>query len=307
MFNVKQELEKLGLNVARDDGQEYALYCPFHHNTDSPAFSINKKTGLWCCFNPDCNQSGSLSSLSAKLGGTFHEHREIDIDDILQSLNDSDEELQEEVAEDWEEAMERVSINYDSNETEKLDYLVNRGFHLSTLKHFGVGYSEKKGVIVIPARDEHYRLKGFIGRHTDEKIKPKYKYSKGFPRKGVLFNLNNAKHYGTAIVVEGSLDAMMVHQAGFPNVVATLGANVTDEHIQLLNHYFNEIIIFYDNDDPGRKMRDRICQECPMKELRLVIYGNDAKDPGDLTVDQIRDMITDSVDYLSWSFNESVI
>lgn len=304
MLDVKAELEKLGLHIARDDGNEYALNCPFHNNMNSPAFSINKKTGLWKCFNPECDQSGNLSRLSSRLGGDYHIHREISDDEILALL--AEEELTPE--EDWNEAMERVSIDYRSDDIDKLDYLIKRGFHPMTLKHFEVGFSEKKGMLVIPARNEKYHLIGFIGRATDPNAKPKYRYSKEFPRKGVLFNLNNAKHYESVIVVEGSLDAMAVHQAGFPNVVATLGANVTDEHIQLLNSYFNEIIIFYDNDEPGFKMRDRIIRECSQKTIYVVDYGKlDAKDPGDLSGEQIAAMVGGAVDILSWVFNQSTI
>lgn len=305
MLDVKEELEKLGLSVARDDGDEYALFCPFHINKNSPAFSINKRTGLWKCFNPDCDQSGSLVGLSKRLGGDLHVHREITDEEILDNLLYAEK---EEEQEDWGEAMERVSIDYRSDEIDKLDYLIQRGFHPMTLKHFGVGFSEKKNMIVIPARDDKYRLVGFIGRAIDPNAKPKYRYSKSFPRKDILFNLNNAKHYSSVIVVEGSLDAMSIHQAGFPNVVATLGANVTDEHIKLLNSHFNEIIIFYDNDQPGHSMRDRIIKECPMKQVMVVNYGNlEAKDPGDLEADQIADMIAGSIDVLSWIFNESPV
>lgn len=300
MLEIRNQLEKFGLKIARDDGSEYALYCPFHNNTDTPAFSINKKTGLWQCFNPSCGKSGSINSLAKYLGVDGNYVRDYSIEEIEDSLHVE----AEEEAENWEEAMERIAINYNSREVDKVDYLIQRGIHSTTLQHFEVGYSEKKELIVIPARDEHYQLVGFIGRRINTEIKPKYRYSKGFPRKDILFNLNNAKHYDSVIIVEGSLDAMKIHQAGFPNVVATLGANVTNEHVSLLNSYFNEIIIFHDNDEPGEAMRRRIYSQCPRKEIRLVEYeSDDVKDAGDMGEAAIRNMVRNSIDFLSWSFS----
>ena len=95
-----------------------------------------------------------------------------------------------------------------------------------------MGSQRKKNRVVIPVRDQRYKLIGFIGRATDENQEPRYLYNKGFKRADVLFNIQNAKYFDSCIIVEGSTDAMAIYQAGFPNVVATwlTAALVTDEY-----------------------------------------------------------------------------
>src|SRR6476660_4881279 len=51
------------IEVDSETSNGFLSYCPFHNNTDSPAFGINKTTGRWACFNPACNRSGDLMDL----------------------------------------------------------------------------------------------------------------------------------------------------------------------------------------------------------------------------------------------------
>lgn len=301
---MKVNLKKLsdwGVNVAYENANEILCFCPFHSNTDTPAFSINKKTGLWCCFNESCGKRGNLRDLSKELGFNLDNHqRDISTDEIQELLEEEEEETFP------QNALDKILIDYSSeDDITKVQYLIDRGFSPAILQHFEVGFSEKKERIVIPARDENYRLVGFIGRAIRDEQKPKYLYTKGFGRANILWNLNNAKHYNEVIVVEGSLDAIKVHQAGFPNVVSTLGAAITDNHIDLLHRHFYKIIVFSDNDDAGKAARDGIIDRVPDRDLWVVEYPNaDMKDPGDLSEDEIREAIRSSHDYLTWVFSQ---
>lgn len=298
---VRSAIERYGIEVKRDDGEELACLCPFHNNSHSPAFYINKRTGMWLCFNPNCGKKGSLSTLSQ----IFGDKKKLVITPTLEDI-ESALEIKDEKKDDWMEALERVSIDWTTrSNVDRLRYMFDRGFREETLRYFEVGFSEKKERIVIPARDEHYKLAGFIGRSTDPESTMRYKYSKGFPRKDILWNLQNAKQYFEVVVVEGSLDAMMVHQAGFPNVVATLGATVTDRHIDLLSRYFSRVYLFGDNDEAGMAMNKRIVDGCPRKDLWVVRYqDDDYKDPGSMPESLIRDSINNAIDYFSFAFYE---
>lgn len=295
MLNILEYLTKNNIEVVRDDGDELACLCPFHNNTDSPAFYINKHTGLWICFNPSCEKRGSIRDLMAFFG----DHRKIVEDhsyDEIQKLLMNYEEIKYE--ENWSDALSGIKIHFPDEEG-RADYLLARGFDQQTLEYFEVGFSKKRNRLVIPARNESSKLVGFIGRAVDEITQPKYLYSKGFPRKFILFNLNHAKRFDSVIVVEGSLDAMMIHQAGFPNVVATLGAAVTDHHVFLLKKYFDEIIVFSDNDHAGFAMRDIIVGNITDKCVKTVTYPSaNAKDPGDLTAEQISECVSGAEDWL---------
>jgi len=294
------------LTVVTETPSEYACYCPFHSNTSSPAFYINKKTGLWHCFNPSCSKKGSFARLVKEMTGqetgwSFQPHYS---DDELLNMLDKTGGALVSIPEDWDEAMERITVDYrnPAEVEQKLSYLLQRGFHAGVLEHFDIGYSAKQRRIVIPARDEFFSVVGFIGRSTEENQHPKYLYSNDFPRREVLFNLQNAKSYREVILTEGSLDAIKVHQAGFPNVVATLGASIPAEHHKLLSGYFDSFVLFFDNDEAGSAARRAIMEGNPRKDIWIVPYPSGIKDPGEMTEQQIRESINNKINYLDWLF-----
>lgn len=302
MLNIPEYVESRGIQVIRDDGSELACYCPFHSNSDTPAFYINKNTGLWICFNPSCGKTGSLRDLMKFFGDNGKIVKEYTPDEIERNLMEYSSEKEE--ADLWSDLIDEIRIDVDED-SPALKYLLDRGFTKETISFFDIGYSENRRRIVIPARNYDFKIVGIIGRSLDPDAKPKYLYSKGFPRKDLLFNLNVAKKYDSCIVVEGSLDAIKVYQAGFPNVVASLGASITEGHIGLLRRFFDTIIIFSDNDAAGYTMRDEIASHCRDLNLRIVEFANpDVKDPGEMTHDEIRQHIENAADYTSWSFRE---
>jgi DNA primase len=222
------------------------------------------------------------------------DHSLSDIESMLNS-----EEVVDEIDDSWKATLDKIRIDFDLN-PERAEYLISRGFTRETLEFFEVGYSDQKHRIVIPVRNEAHHVIGFIGRATSDDIQPKYLYSKNFPRKSVLFNLQNAKKFNSVIVVEGSLDAIKIHQAGHGNVVATLGAAVTKEHLALLNRMFDKVVIFSDNDHAGFVMRDHVIEGCRSKELLIVEYDDDLKDPGQMNDDQISDHLSSAKNYFEW-------
>jgi len=131
-----------------------------------------------------------------------------------------------------------------------------------------------------------------IGRAIHDWQEPRYLYNKGFKRADVLFNIQNAKQYDSVIICEGSLDAIKVAQAGFRNVVATLGAKVSPNQVRMIKKYFDAITVFSDNDDAGAEMRRAIIDECRGKEIYTVAIPDGLKDPGDMTDIQIKQAIT---------------
>jgi|TARA_Y100000034_G_scaffold136284_2_gene211987 DNA primase len=192
----------------------------------------------------------------------------------------------------FEISIDELKVDYET--TDKLSTLTERGFEIDTLKYFEVCFSEKKNRVVIPVRDSNYKLVAMIGRAVLKDQEPRYLYSRGFKRAKVLFNLCNAKRYDSVVVTEGSLDAIKIHQAGFPNVVATLGSAVSDEQFRLLSRYFDEIIIFPDKDDAGEAMRCSIIDRCRGKKVRWARCPEGRGDPGDMTAAEISEAINDS-------------
>lgn len=274
---------------------ELNVFCPFHKNVHSPAFYINTKTGLWQCFNPSCGKKGNFRQLyRAVTGKPFTKDMKLDpialSKELEKGLKYQDEE--DSIGIDISD----IEIDYsDEDQIQYIQYFIDRGLSPETLRIFEIGYSKLKERIVIPVRDAQYKLVGFIGRAIHDYQEPRYLYNTGFKRAEVLFNLQNAKKHNSCIVVEGSVDAMFVHQAGFPNVVATLGARVSPKQLSMLKKYFDEITVFSDNDDAGNQMRDDIMDGCRGKDLYTVKYPDNKKDPGEMTQQEIITTLTNKI------------
>ena len=136
-------------------------------------------------------------------------------------------------------------------------YLTKRGISATTAQWFGVGMYHGAGFLagrcVIPIRDEQSWLVAYAGRAVNEE-KPKYRFPAGFRKSQVLFNLDRAIETGgpNVIVVEGFFDAMKVHQAGHPAVVALMGSAFSQRQSELLLSRFASVTLMLDGDQPGR-------------------------------------------------------
>ena len=289
--NIRELFDNYNIHVHSEGMNEVNIFCPFHKNLHSPAFYINIKTGLWQCFNPSCGKKGNFRQLYKQVTGKPFT-KDIKLDhQALQNTIDRD--LNYEEGEKDQLNISDVEIDYDNQDMlSNLITLAERGLEYETLETFEVGYSMPKERVVIPVRDAQYKLVGFIGRAVKSEQEPRYLYNKGFKRADVLFNIQNAKAYNTCIIVEGSIDAMFIHQAGFPNVVATLGSRVSEYQYKLMRRYFDSITIFSDNDAAGEQMKHDILNACSGKELYTVELPADKKDAGEMTQEEIINTLT---------------
>lgn len=280
---------KYAVPVQSAAGQELNVFCPFHKNVHSAAMYINVKTGLWQCFNPSCGRKGNFRQLYFHLTGkAYGKDFALDRVSLEKQLNSY-----KYVKENTEElVIDNVVIDYDDDQqVKKLTTLIERGLSVDTLRYFEVGFSSEKNRVVIPVRSHNYKLTGFIGRAIESHQEPRYLYNKGFKRADNLFNLQNAKQHPSCIIVEGSIDCMFVHQAGFPNTIATLGAAISEKQVKMIRKFFDSIIIFSDNDDAGYAMRRGIIEMCRGKNLSFASIPSGLKDPGEMTSNEIQEAI----------------
>lgn len=290
--NLESEIRKLfddySIVIQSESAKEATIYCPFHKNTHSPALYINLRTGLWQCFNPSCDKRGNYRQLYKHITGrSLHYTKTVNPSELQHQI---DLLLEQKKAEPL--TLDSVEIDYSTDEVRYLDYLIERGFTLETLKYLDIGYSKVKERIVIPVRDPQYNVVGLIGRAVDSTQEPRYLYNTGFKRADVLFNIQNAKQFNECIVVEGSLDCAKVVQAGFKNAVATLGAKVSENQVKMLKKYFDKICIFSDNDEAGHAMKSAIIRSCEGKELYWMKIAEPAKDPGEMSEQEIQQSYT---------------
>lgn len=199
--------------------------------------------------------------------------------------------------------IDRLKHQFPGSEGEA--YMINRGFNSDTLDYFDIGYSEVKRSVTVPMHTDIGMPIGLIARSVDQK---KFHNSVGLPKSATAWNMHRAKHGGgTLIITEASFDAMRVHQAGYPNVVALLGGSLSRRIIRQLERYATTIIIATDNDEAGRALGKSIQDKVKAKIMWAAsgpeIYPHDAKDMSDLTDDEIRHVLSHAVHsmvYSSW-------
>ncbi|NDB81353.1 MAG: toprim domain-containing protein [Alphaproteobacteria bacterium] len=311
--HIKSIIKSLGLDIAAEPGNEVMFYCPFHSNRHTASCCINKSTGVWLCFNPSCGESGTLVELVRRVlhKNDFEAIRFIAAQET-EILNNFDE-LMAGIFEDKPdfEEFSNETLNklhkdlLDSNEAKA--YFKSRGIELDSINYFELGYSKNMNMVTVPVHSPDGTPIGIVGRSIQGKT---FKNSTNLPKSKTLFNVHRAKKIGNhVIIVESSFDAIRVHQAGFPNVVATLGGFLSTEQHGILNRYFNKITIMTDADLAGRELGLSVANRLKNKDLLWAsyeygkIYPHDAKDAGDMTDEEIKACIMNSVsdiEYRSW-------
>jgi len=124
----------------------------------------------------------------------------------------------------------------------------------------GGAYDRFRHRIMIPIRDEQGRMAGFGARIVDPEDIPKFLNSPETPifAKGrLLYGLDRARKpiraADQAVIVEGYLDVIALHQAGFENVVSPMGTALTEEQLRLLKRFTRKIVLALDPDAAGQK------------------------------------------------------
>jgi DNA primase len=154
-----------------------------------------------------------------------------------------------------------------------------------SVKKFGLGFSEKQDMVTIPVHSPDGMEVGFVGRSIEGKD---FKNTPGLPKSKILFNLHRVKTSSRVYVVESSFDAIRLDQCGFP-AVATLGANVSSTQTDLLQKYFNNIIVIADNDEAGGNMKDKIVERLGSR-VTVIKLDKQYKDIGDMSDDDIKNL-----------------
>ncbi|MBP9695257.1 MAG: DNA primase [Candidatus Magasanikbacteria bacterium] len=127
-------------------------------------------------------------------------------------------------------------------------------------------YDRFRGRVMFPIWDVHGTVVGFTGRVLVETEHSGGKYVNTpqtlvYDKSRVVFGLDKAKQEikrkDLVVMVEGQMDVIACHQAGMKNVVATSGTAMTEEQVQLLKRYSNNIAIAFDADAAGQNAAKR--------------------------------------------------
>ncbi|MBQ7143874.1 MAG: DNA primase [Oscillospiraceae bacterium] len=138
--------------------------------------------------------------------------------------------------------------------------------------------------LMFPVIDVRGNVIGFSGRTLGDDDR-KYLNTRDTPvfnKSRNLFALNLAKKSksGYILLVEGNIDVVSLHQAGFDSAVASLGTSLTPEQARLITRYTKQVVIAYDNDPAGQKASQRAIGILDQLDLKVkVLQMEGAKDP----------------------------
>lgn len=191
-----------------------------------------------------------------------------------------------------------------------VDHLKNKKFSEKEMLDAGIGKrTERGGVndkfrnrIMFPIADSAGRIVGFSGRifpsasggqveRTDGVFEPpKYMNSPETPlyhKSRILYGLDKAKlsmrKHNCAILVEGQLDLLASHQAGWENTIAVSGTAFTAEHASLIHRFTDNLVIALDPDEAGIKAAGRAARAALQSGLNVkVAQLPTGLDPADL-------------------------
>ena len=282
---VKRVIVGSGIDVETEVDSDFIIFCPFHGNHRTPAGEVDKRSGIFFCFS--CHKACDLIELIMHTSGRtyFESVRYIKSKEQESTIeNDINRQLIEKPLYTQFDEFTIKRLNNAALESPRaVTYYQGRRISKDSVIRFALGYSEKQDMVTIPVHSPDAMPVGFVGRSVEGK---EFKNTPGLPKSKVLFNLHRVKTAPKVYVVESSFDAIRLDQCGFP-AVATLGANVSNFQIDLLQRYFNDIIVIADNDEAGGNMKDRLVERLGNR-VTVVQLNKEYKDIGDMDDDAIR-------------------
>ena len=180
------------------------------------------------------------------------------------------------------------------------DYLAGRGYSKQDLIDSGALTESRNGKLVdsqggrliFPIINAFDEVVAFGGRLLEKADFAKYKNTKEtllFNKSKTLYNINllkklkRTKPITEVIMVEGYMDTISLYQAGFENVVASMGTSLTKEQARLVKRYSNNVLISYDGDFAGQKADSRGLEILKDEALNVrVVPMPDGLDPDDV-------------------------
>ncbi|MGI9118043.1 MAG: DNA primase [Minisyncoccia bacterium] len=212
-----------------------------------------------------------------------------------------------------EKTLNEFGIGFAVNEWRSLvEHLLNIGFKGPDIVRAGMAietdrgiYDRFRGRIMFPINDTQGRVVGFSGR-----ILPAYdmpgksgdkpaKYINSpetdlYHKSNTLFGYDKAKNAlrtsGYAIVVEGQMDLVLSHQAGFNQTIAVSGTALTNNHLDLIGRFTKKILFSFDGDEAGIKALKRSVEEALSKDFDVRVVSVPAgSDPADIILTNAED------------------
>lgn len=193
-------------------------------------------------------------------------------------------------------ALEKFNLGYAPDAWNTLeDYLFKKAFSEEQVKSTGLikrsdqqsrYYDLFRERVIFPIHDQRGEIVGFGGRVLDGSL-PKYlntPETELFSKRKNLYGLFQARQamrsLNQALVVEGYMDCIKLHQAGIENAAASLGTALTQDQARLLRRFVEEVVVVFDGDEAGQNQALRAVQVLRAEGLKVwVLTLPMGKDP----------------------------
>jgi DNA primase len=196
---------------------------------------------------------------------------------------------------------------------QKLDMAFQLG--LTGQNDNGNYYDRFSGRIIFPIFSPNGRVIGFGGRIMEKRENTgKYLNSPESPiyHKGrVLYGLSHAKDeirkLDWALLVEGYMDLLSLHQNGIKNVIAVSGTALTDEQVSLLSRYTKNVRLLFDADEAGIKASMRSVEILLKRQMNIKIASLPSGEDPDSYINshstkEFMEQLDKAVDFLEFQF-----
>jgi len=211
-----------------------------------------------------------------------------------------------------------------------VSYLESEGYKTEDIIEAGLAkkpdenkspYDRFRHRLMFPMNDPAGRTVAFSGRRLRESDTAKYINSPETPlfrKKNVLYGFDVAKDgmrdEDAVILVEGQLDLVLAHQAGFKNTVAVSGTAITTKHLELIQRFTDNIILALDTDRAGRASTLKSARLALTKNMKpRVVNLPEESDPADIIAsngkEEFARLVSESVDVIDaallWAESET--
>lgn len=273
----------------KKNGAGYVGLCPFH-NEKSDSFHVSNKG--YKCFG--CGKSGTDAV------AFIIELQNLNYIQALKFLSEKYNIPIEEETKSYVKPTPRLQ----TLPTETITYFEKRGISNNTVLRFGITQCNEwmpKAGKEVPAicfnyirNDEIVNIK-FRAKDKDFKLNKNSEL--------IFYNLDSIKNETTAIIVEGEIDCLSLHEAGIYNVVSVPnGAGTGQLQLKYLDNCWQQfedktqIILFTDNDEPGRSLQDELARRLGKDRCYKVTYPEGCKDANEILLKHGRPMLQTIID-----------
>lgn len=221
--------------------------------------------------------------------------------------------------------LDDFGIGYSVNYNELPDYLISKGYTYEQMKAVGLVEKGDKGYydvfayrLMFPLFNVYNECVGFSARIlTNDKTKAKYRNSTQtivFDKSNTIFGLNLVRSLkakqaiDNIIIVEGQMDVIAMHKAGFKNSVACLGTAFTPKHAKQLKLISNNVVVCLDGDSAGLNAANKIVDVLADNGFSVrVVQLPEGKDPDEYIkeygTNSMQSQIDNAIDYIDFQID----